>query len=351
MTDDRTTERGAENEPTARDETETTETRHTKRRTFLTALAGVAGLGGISMADESLLGGREESTQAMEEPMRAIRLSARARGWRGGTPKAISGQTNPTLELRAGTTYELAWKNASDGPQNFAFRDSNGRYLPVIRVPAARRQGRNTTTETVTTGTTDTVDNFTRGTVDNFTNETANGFFNDTTDTTGCPSGVRRRIRNRLNDTTGTVGTFTNETRDGFNETDGGFFNETTSGRFNGSRGNRLTDTTDGGFFNETTNGRFNGTTGTVNGFFNGTTDDFFTGATVCPGGRRRRGRNNESVTYTTDTTVENRVAQTGVVRQVGEVQRLRFVAVEEMAEYVSPTRPERLVGSVEVAD
>ncbi|WP_158059300.1 hypothetical protein [Halorussus halophilus] len=300
----------------------TTETR--TRRTFLTALAGVAGVGGVSMAREALTDEREQQTAA-------FRLSARTQGWRGGSPKAIAGQTNPTLELRAGGVYELAWKNASGDPQNFAFRDSSGDYLPVIRTTGARLTGQGTT-ETVT----------------------------GTTGTVNCR--VRRRIRNRFNGTTGRGEDFTSETVDGnfTDTTDGRFFNDTTDdGFFDETTGDRfLNDTTEtvDDFFNDTTDGEFfDDTTGTADGFFNGTTGGRFfdgtTGTTVCPGGRQnRRRRRGDNFTDTTATTLDSRVARSGVVRAVGEVQTLRFVAVEEMAEYVSTTNPATMVGAVEVS-
>ena len=314
------------------------------RRTFLTALAGVAGVGGVSMARETLTGGDERLA-------RAFRLRARPEGWRGGSPAAISGETNPTLELRAGETYELAWKNASGTPQNFAFRDSNGDDLPVIGVAAPDGRGQNaTTTDGFCPGGRNRRNqrNDTTGTVGTVADGTAGGNFGDTTTADGVGNGTGGRLDNG---TTGTVGPLGNES-------DGGFFNTTTAdGGGNATGGRRLgNDTTAGGFFNDTTAGGFS--TGTTDGgFFNGTTDGIGNATTDCPGGGRLRDGNRSGDNFT-DTTVgtagtvgttANRSARTGVVRTNGATRRFRFVAVEEMTTYVSTTDPETMVGDIAV--
>lgn len=46
-----------------------------------------------------------------------IRLGAEASGWVGREPESIADESNPTLELESGTTYELVWENL-DGTEH-----------------------------------------------------------------------------------------------------------------------------------------------------------------------------------------------------------------------------------------
>lgn len=55
-----------------------------------------------------------------------IELGGETSGWIGRSPSDIAGQTNPTLTLRAGTTYEVTWENVDGVPHNFAIENTDG---------------------------------------------------------------------------------------------------------------------------------------------------------------------------------------------------------------------------------
>lgn len=47
----------------------------------------------------------------------AIRLGAETAGWKGQAPSDIEDETNPTISLQAGTSYDLTWENL-DGEEH-----------------------------------------------------------------------------------------------------------------------------------------------------------------------------------------------------------------------------------------
>ena len=55
-----------------------------------------------------------------------IRLGGESQGWTGEEPEAISGETNPTLELQAGETYEIVWENLDGAEHELVLADENG---------------------------------------------------------------------------------------------------------------------------------------------------------------------------------------------------------------------------------
>ena len=50
-------------------------------------------------------------------------------GWEGQEPEAIAGQTNPTLSLQSGTTYELTWENGDGAEHELIIEDEEGAEL------------------------------------------------------------------------------------------------------------------------------------------------------------------------------------------------------------------------------
>ncbi len=86
------------------------------RRTFLKAVAAtgaIVGVGGITAAQEE----------------RAFELGGVTPGWEGRTPSSIEGETNPTLALEAGETYEITWENVDGQPHDIVILDANGEEL------------------------------------------------------------------------------------------------------------------------------------------------------------------------------------------------------------------------------
>lgn len=55
-----------------------------------------------------------------------FRLGGETEGWTGVEPEAIAGETNPTLELRAGTTYEFVWDNLDGEEHELILADEDG---------------------------------------------------------------------------------------------------------------------------------------------------------------------------------------------------------------------------------
>jgi len=93
--------------------------RETSRRRFLrtaTAAGLFVGVGGVASAQD---GGQVE----------VIELGARIPGWQGQAPASIRGQTNPTLQLQAGTTYEVRIENLDGAPHTFNIEDGDGNVL------------------------------------------------------------------------------------------------------------------------------------------------------------------------------------------------------------------------------
>ncbi len=90
--------------------------RPSRRRFLQTAAAttAVAGLGGVGAAQ------LEESE---------IELDGVSDGWVGVSPEEIADETNPTLELEAGETYDLTWENIDGIGHNFVIIDDDGDQL------------------------------------------------------------------------------------------------------------------------------------------------------------------------------------------------------------------------------
>ncbi|WP_092906431.1 PQQ-dependent sugar dehydrogenase [Halostagnicola kamekurae] len=86
------------------------------RRRILQASAVAGGL--VALGDTGLA----QETQTIE-------LGGEVSGWQGVAPSEIEGETNPTLELEAGTTYEVIWENLDGLPHNFVIVDDEGTEL------------------------------------------------------------------------------------------------------------------------------------------------------------------------------------------------------------------------------
>lgn len=87
---------------------------------------------------------------------RAFRFGGREQGWYGRAPEAIdreaiAGIANPPLRLEPGAVYEVTWENLDGLPHNFAFRDADQNYLPVILPEGADAEA--TAVENATSGT------------------------------------------------------------------------------------------------------------------------------------------------------------------------------------------------------
>ncbi|WP_312909804.1 plastocyanin/azurin family copper-binding protein [Natronosalvus caseinilyticus] len=98
------------------------------RRTFMKAAAatGVAVGAGTAVATQ----GDALSTD--------IELDGDRGGWEGTSPDEISGGTNPTLVLEAGTTYTVTWENGDGEPHNFVIVDEEDERLVSTDIMSSR---------------------------------------------------------------------------------------------------------------------------------------------------------------------------------------------------------------------
>ncbi|WP_205254117.1 MULTISPECIES: BGTF surface domain-containing protein [Halostella] len=103
------------------------------RRTVLS----VAAVGG----PYAMFAGVHRST---DQESARIELGGETPGWVGRAPADIEGETNPTLTLTAGETYELVWENVDGAPHNVVIVDGEGSEL--VRSEIISEQG---TTQTV----------------------------------------------------------------------------------------------------------------------------------------------------------------------------------------------------------
>ena len=101
-----------------------------RRVLYGAAVAGTAaGLGGLAAGQQA----------------ETIRMDGETAGWIGRAPPGIAGQTNPTLQLEAGTEYQVVWINTDGAPHNFVIRNDAGEDL--VRSEIVNEQGQ---TQTVT---------------------------------------------------------------------------------------------------------------------------------------------------------------------------------------------------------
>ncbi|USZ68395.1 plastocyanin/azurin family copper-binding protein [Halorussus salilacus] len=100
------------------------ETESTTRRGFLRAAAvGAAAVGASAGAT------RGASAQDEQEPAQTFRFGGEVAAWQGEEPSDIEGAENPTLELEAGTQYEVVWENLDGQPHDFVLQDDGGGNL------------------------------------------------------------------------------------------------------------------------------------------------------------------------------------------------------------------------------
>ncbi|ELY64567.1 PQQ-dependent sugar dehydrogenase [Natrinema versiforme] len=100
--------------------------RATSRRRVLQAAAAVGGVAGLSG-----LGLAQFDSQSIE-------LGGEVSGWQGVAPEPIADETNPTLELEEGTTYELTWENLDGSPHNVVIESEDGEELESTEIMSSQ---------------------------------------------------------------------------------------------------------------------------------------------------------------------------------------------------------------------
>lgn len=124
------------------------------RRKFLKTAGAAALLGGSVAA----VFAQEDDDGEEEEEIPTFALGGRVEAWEGLAPSAIADQDNPTLEVVAGETYRIVWRNDDGEPHNIAILDEDDEPLPVLRpIPVAVEEAAplfNATGENLTTNAT-----------------------------------------------------------------------------------------------------------------------------------------------------------------------------------------------------
>ncbi|WP_115863829.1 cupredoxin domain-containing protein [Halorussus litoreus] len=91
------------------------------RRAFLRTAGATAAAGATTMAGSDDAAAQEEATR--------YEFGGEVPGWQGRAPPEIEGETNPTVELEAGTEYTFWFENIDGAPHNIAMQDSEGNTL------------------------------------------------------------------------------------------------------------------------------------------------------------------------------------------------------------------------------
>ena len=86
------------------------------RRRLLEVSAAAGVLGGMG----AMAYGRQQQT---------YRFGGEVSGWIGQEPEAIADEENPTLELEAGTEYEVVWENLDGASHDFVIQDEEGERI------------------------------------------------------------------------------------------------------------------------------------------------------------------------------------------------------------------------------
>lgn len=90
------------------------------------------GLGDENESDNESTEPENETNETNETgatQTQAIRLGAETDGWQGEAPSDIEGETNPTISLQAGTTYDLTWENLDGEEHELIVADADGNEL------------------------------------------------------------------------------------------------------------------------------------------------------------------------------------------------------------------------------
>ncbi|ADB58962.1 blue (type 1) copper domain protein [Haloterrigena turkmenica DSM 5511] len=89
----------------------------------------VAGCGGGSGNGDENGNGNGSSDGYEIEPDTTVELEAATTEWTGIAPSDIEGESNPTLILQAGETYEIGWTQGDGSGHNIEIRDDSGEVV------------------------------------------------------------------------------------------------------------------------------------------------------------------------------------------------------------------------------
>jgi|SRR6056297_1397080 len=124
---------------------------NSSRRTVLKAtgasLAGVtlAGCGSSTSGDDDGGSGGDDGgsgSGAIEiEAGETIDLNGKTAGWEGIAPSAIEGESNPTLQLTEGESYEIGWSTGDGAPHNIEIRNDSDEVVNELSTPQVSEPG------------------------------------------------------------------------------------------------------------------------------------------------------------------------------------------------------------------
>jgi PGF-CTERM protein len=100
------------------------------RRRYLGAVAGIVGASTV---------GRYGTGRASAQRTATIYLGGDTANWVGREPSGISEEANPTLTLREGETYVLAWENVDGNQHNVVIEDGEGEN--IVDTPLMNNRG------------------------------------------------------------------------------------------------------------------------------------------------------------------------------------------------------------------
>ena len=93
------------------------------RRGFLRTTAGAAAAGGAAASGVAVT---SDDAAAQSE---TYRFGGEVEAWHGRAPSSIEGQDNPTIQLEAGTEYEVVWENLDGAPHDFTIQNGDGQNI------------------------------------------------------------------------------------------------------------------------------------------------------------------------------------------------------------------------------
>jgi plastocyanin len=124
------------------------------RRTFL-KLAGAATLTSLAGCLRMNGGGGgggdgNESGGGGKSPKKTFKLGGKVAGWQARAPGSIEGKTNPTLQMTAGTTYEIVWENLDGKEHELIIESGSGEEIAATEHAKKKGQTRSVTFEATT---------------------------------------------------------------------------------------------------------------------------------------------------------------------------------------------------------
>jgi hypothetical protein len=113
----------------------------------LTSLTGCLGMNGGGGGNGGEDGDGGNSPTPTPTPQKTFKLGGKVAGWQGRAPNAIEGKSNPTLQMTAGTTYEIVWENLDGKKHELIIESGNGEELVATEHAKKKGQTRSVTFE------------------------------------------------------------------------------------------------------------------------------------------------------------------------------------------------------------